>query len=51
VGVRVVVLWHYTPEADKRDLGKALDKILAAAIELLAADIGTIRILDTDRAC
>jgi PAS domain S-box-containing protein len=31
----------------KRDLGQALDEILAGAIELLVADKGTIRILDT----
>jgi PAS domain S-box-containing protein len=33
----------------KRDLRQALDEILAGAIELLNADMGTIRILDTTR--
>src|SRR5215510_1535972 len=33
----------------KRDLHEALDEILAGAIELLHADMGTIRILDTTR--
>src|SRR5215510_12834052 len=33
----------------KRDLREALDEILAGAIELLNADKGTIRILDTTR--
>jgi PAS domain S-box-containing protein len=33
----------------KRDLHQALDEILAGAIELLGADMGTIRILDTTR--
>jgi len=33
----------------KRDLRQALDEILAGAIELLHADKGTIRILDTTR--
>jgi PAS domain S-box-containing protein len=32
-----------------RDLRQALSEILAGAIELLAADMGTIRILDTQR--
>jgi PAS domain S-box-containing protein len=33
----------------KRDLSQALDEILAGAIELLRADMGAIRILDTAR--
>jgi PAS domain S-box-containing protein len=33
----------------KRDLRQALDEILAGAIELLGADMGTIQILDTTR--
>ena len=33
----------------KRDLRQALDEILAGAIELLNADMGTIRILNTTR--
>src|SRR5262249_33694616 len=33
----------------KRDLRQALDEILAGAIELLGADMGTIRILDSTR--
>jgi PAS domain S-box-containing protein len=33
----------------KRDLRQALDELLAGAIELLGADMGTIRILDTQR--
>ena len=33
----------------KRDLSQALDEILAGAIELMVADMGTIRILDTTR--
>ncbi len=33
----------------KRDLRQALDEILAGAIELLNADMGTIRILETTR--
>jgi PAS domain S-box-containing protein len=33
----------------KRDLRQALDDILAGAIELLGADMGTIRILDSTR--
>jgi PAS domain S-box-containing protein len=33
----------------KRDLHQALDEILAGAIELLDADMGTIRILDSTR--
>jgi PAS domain S-box-containing protein len=33
----------------KRDLGQALEEILAGAIQLLDADKGTIRILDTTR--
>src|SRR5262249_13984827 len=33
----------------KRDLPQALDEILAGAVELLHADKGTIRILDTTR--
>jgi GAF domain-containing protein len=45
----VVVLWHYTPEADKRDLRQARDEILAGTIELLGADRAAIPILDTER--
>jgi integral membrane sensor domain MASE1 len=33
----------------KRDLREALDEILAGAIELLGADMGTIRVLDSAR--